>query len=166
MIPALLGYIDSARQKQYLINAKACLTAAQAEFTAAYPAAAAHAARENVLFTGRLSHEETVREILGCGCFVFLREPGRRNSAGFPTKFVEAVTCGVNVITTAVSDVPLYADEACLVLPDTSPARLSDAMRSVTARPRLPRTLRDIFDYRQYVDETRLWLERIPCRED
>ena len=36
LIPALLGYIDSARQKQYLINAKACLTAAQAEFTAAY----------------------------------------------------------------------------------------------------------------------------------
>ena len=36
LIPALLGYIDSARKKQYVINAKACLTAAQAEFSAAY----------------------------------------------------------------------------------------------------------------------------------
>ena len=36
LVPALLGYIDSARSKQYLINAKNCLNATQAEFSAAY----------------------------------------------------------------------------------------------------------------------------------
>ena len=30
LIPALLGYIDKAREKQDLLNAKACLTAVQA----------------------------------------------------------------------------------------------------------------------------------------
>ncbi len=36
LIPALLGYIDSAKDKQKLVNAKNCLTAAQAELTQLY----------------------------------------------------------------------------------------------------------------------------------
>ena len=136
------------------------------EYVRLAPADAAHAATEGVCFTGRLSHEETVREILGCGCFVFLREPSRRNSAGFPTKFAEAFTCGVPVITTAVSDVPLYADGACTVLPDLSPDGLLTAMLDVTAAPAAPRAVRETFDYRKYADACRRWLERISCRAD
>ena len=36
LVPALLGYIDRAREKQDMINARNCLTAAQAEFTKNY----------------------------------------------------------------------------------------------------------------------------------
>ena len=36
LIPALLGWIDKARKKQDLLEAKNCLTAAQAEFSSAY----------------------------------------------------------------------------------------------------------------------------------
>ena len=36
LIPALLGYIDSAKDKQKLVNAKNCLTAAQAELSSNY----------------------------------------------------------------------------------------------------------------------------------
>ena len=36
LIPALLGYIDKARQKQDLLDAKNCLTAAQATFSELY----------------------------------------------------------------------------------------------------------------------------------
>ena len=36
LVPALLGYIDRAREKQYVLNAKSALTATQAEFTALY----------------------------------------------------------------------------------------------------------------------------------
>ncbi len=36
LVPALLGYIDRAREKQYVLNAKAYLTAAQAEMSALY----------------------------------------------------------------------------------------------------------------------------------
>ncbi len=36
LVPALLGYIDEAKKKQDLLDAKACLTAAQAEFTKQY----------------------------------------------------------------------------------------------------------------------------------
>ena len=36
LIPALLGYIDRARQRKDILNAKNCLTASQAEFTKMY----------------------------------------------------------------------------------------------------------------------------------
>ena len=36
LVPALLGYIDRAREKQYVLNAKSWLTAAQAEMSSIY----------------------------------------------------------------------------------------------------------------------------------
>ena len=36
LIPALLGYIDKSKEKQDMLNARNCLTAAQAEFTLNY----------------------------------------------------------------------------------------------------------------------------------
>lgn len=36
LVPALLGYIDRARNSQALLNAKSCLTAAQAEMSSLY----------------------------------------------------------------------------------------------------------------------------------
>ena len=38
LVPALLGYIDRAREKQYVLNAKSALTAAQAELSSLYGA--------------------------------------------------------------------------------------------------------------------------------
>jgi len=36
LVPALLGYIDRAREKQYVLNAKSALTAAQTELSSLY----------------------------------------------------------------------------------------------------------------------------------
>jgi prepilin-type N-terminal cleavage/methylation domain-containing protein len=36
LVPALLGYIDKAKNQQVVLNAKSCLTAAQAEFSSMY----------------------------------------------------------------------------------------------------------------------------------
>jgi prepilin-type N-terminal cleavage/methylation domain-containing protein len=36
LVPALLGYIDRAKQQQIVLNAKSCLTAAQAELSEMY----------------------------------------------------------------------------------------------------------------------------------
>ena len=120
----------------------------------------------DVVFYGRLSHNDAVREILGCDCFVFLREKSRRNTAGFPTKFVEAFTCGVPVITTEVSDVPLYADADCTVLPDASADDLFDAMKKTYNGLHVNRALKETFDYRKYEDDCRRWSERVLCRND
>ena len=136
------------------------------EFVSHTPEATAFAEHMGITFTGRLTHYETVREILSCDCFVFLREPTRRNNAGFPTKFAEAFTCGVPVITTAVSDVPAYADEKCIILPDVSPSGIREAMQNVISRGRSPSVLRDTFDYTKHTDAFHMWLERVLCKKD
>lgn len=41
LVPALLGYIDRAKEKQYVLNAKSALTATQAEFSSLYGEGAA-----------------------------------------------------------------------------------------------------------------------------
>ncbi|MBQ9880263.1 MAG: glycosyltransferase [Clostridia bacterium] len=120
----------------------------------------------NVTFLGRLPHRETVREILGCGCFVFLREPTRRNIAGFPTKFAEAFTCGVPIITTDVSDIALYADEGCTVLKDISADSVRAAMAAALSSPAAPAALRRAFDFRSRADACRAWFERITCSKE
>ena len=133
---------------------------------AEYTANGGRSVPEGVCFTGRLSHTEAVREILCCDCFIFLRETSRRNSAGFPTKFTEAFTCGVPIITTAVSDVPLYADDACTILQDVSLDGVLNAMRKVISVLRGSRALNSAFDYRNYADACGRWLERTLCKED
>ena len=64
--------------------------------------------RNKITFMGRLSHSETIKYVLGCDCYIFIRRSDKRNNAGFPTKFAESFTCGVPIITTDVSDVGEY----------------------------------------------------------
>ncbi len=64
--------------------------------------------RNSVSFIGRISQEETIARIKESDFFVFFRERNRINQAGFPTKFVEAVSCGTPVLTTDTSDLHEY----------------------------------------------------------
>lgn len=64
------------------------------------------AAPTNVVFAGRLSHEDAVRELKNADFSIFFREPTRVNNAGFPTKYAEAAAAGVPVITNHFSDLP------------------------------------------------------------
>lgn len=116
----------------------------------------------NIEFLGRLSHADTIKLIMESDCYVFVRPSDRRNNAGFPTKFVESYTCGATVITTDVSDVKQYADKTddCVILENTNEDELCQAMTSVMAKydPSQTKSLRADFDYNNFIDETRLWL--------
>lgn len=63
-------------------------------------------ALENVVFKGRLSHMEAVKELKRADFSIFFRDPTRVNNAGFPTKYAEAAAAGVPVITNSFSDLP------------------------------------------------------------
>lgn len=63
---------------------------------------------ENVMFLGRVSQDLIPAYYKKADFMVLLREPTRKNMAGFPTKFAESMTAGVPVITNVTSDLPKY----------------------------------------------------------
>lgn len=60
---------------------------------------------DNLTFKGRLSHIETLNEIKKAHFYLFLRDNNLTNKAGFPTKFVESISCGTPVLTNPTSNI-------------------------------------------------------------
>lgn len=135
------------------------------EFAASFPETAKLAqADERVAFMGYVSHKESVQYILSADRFIFVREKTRRNDAGFPTKFAEAYTCAVPVITTDVSDVAEYitSDEKGAIVGDLSVDSVRSAMISELSKGRSLRPYPDrTFDLRNHISETKEWINRI-----
>ena len=76
-------------------------------------------------------------------------------SAGFPTKFVESITCGVPVITNDTSDLNEYAVDGrnaiilhCESFTDKLPILLENIANKQKTAPIVKKSL---FDYREYI---------------
>lgn len=133
------------------------------EFAAVYPGSADAVSDERITFDGYITHAETVKRVLSCSCFVFIREPTSRNVAGFPTKFAEAFTCGVPIITTDVSDVAVYIDspDKSIIITDVSVESIRAALvRAAEAFRGQEPALRGEFDHRNYIARTREWISK------
>ena len=61
-----------------------------------------------IVFVGRVSHKESVKFLLSSNYCFIIREPSRKNNAGFPTKFVESITSGTITICNNFSDLKQY----------------------------------------------------------
>lgn len=59
-------------------------------------------------FCGRLSHADTVGLVRSAHYFIFARRDSRVAKVGFPTKFVEALTCGTPIVANCTGDIGLY----------------------------------------------------------
>lgn len=117
--------------------------------------------RNKITFMGRLSHSETIRYILGCNCYIFIRRSDKRNNAGFPTKFAESYTCGVPVITTDVSDVGGYikrSGKGSLLIDMTTEA-ISEAMLCQLENKLTSKSLDNTFHYESFTEQTKKWFE-------
>ncbi len=117
--------------------------------------------RNKIAFMGRLSHSETIRYVLGCDCYIFIRRSDKRNNAGFPTKFAEAFTCGVPIITTDVSDVGEYIkrSQKGSLLKSMTTESISGAMLceiNKSAQSRLPD---NTFHYETFSQSAKDWLD-------
>lgn len=64
--------------------------------------------KREVIFKGRLSHVDTLNDIKKAHFFLFIRDNNLSNRAGFPTKFVESITCGTPVLTNATSNISFH----------------------------------------------------------
>jgi glycosyltransferase involved in cell wall biosynthesis len=63
---------------------------------------------ERIAFMGRVSHTKSIEQLAKSDFSIFIRESNRLSNAGFPTKFVESISCGIPVITTKTSDLGMY----------------------------------------------------------
>lgn len=63
---------------------------------------------DNIVFLGRVS-QDSIPAYYKCADFmILLREPSRKNMAGFPTKFAESISSGIPVIANNTSDLDDY----------------------------------------------------------
>ncbi len=64
-----------------------------------------------VSFKGRLSHIECLQRIKSSDYQVFVRDENLTTKAGFPTKYVEAISCGTPVLTNSSSSIVNFYEE-------------------------------------------------------
>lgn len=133
------------------------------EFRKTYPGSADALSRceDNIVFMGRKSHAETVRYMLGCDCYIFVRQPDMRNNAGFPTKFAEAFTSGVPLIITSVSDVSDYQNDRIRLLTTMNEDDVAQAMREIITAAPSKSAVSHTFDYREYQSKAVFWLNSV-----
>lgn len=64
-----------------------------------------------ISYKGRLPHSTTISEIAKSDFLIFLRDKTLKNMAGFPTKFVESISCGTPILTNKTSNIDDYLIE-------------------------------------------------------
>jgi glycosyltransferase involved in cell wall biosynthesis len=120
-----------------------------------------HAGR--LQFLGRLPHRDAVGVLRAADFSIFVRERNRVSEVGFPTKYAEAVTCGVPVFTNRSSDIGAYLRDGDngILLPDCG----ADAMAQGLQRAfDLSRTERDAMKVRVAADNpfaVQAWVPRM-----
>ncbi len=142
------------------INRKYCLdiigiTAEQ--YLNYYPNHKALIDNENICFHGRLSHLDALDFVKKANYSCFLREDDRVSKAGFPTKFVEAISSGTPVLTNKTSNLTDFISEGMnAILLDSFSKK---EMKAIIAN--IPYTIdveKEKFDYRNYVDKMKKFL--------
>lgn len=114
----------------------------------------------DVVFYGRLSHEETLKTVKNADFQMLIRDDNRKNNAGFPTKLVESMACGTPVIATLTSNIGDYLKDGynCLIV--SNDKSLKEVLSSLSNMPKT--TINEMkqhcldcldFDYHNYKDE-------------
>lgn len=110
-----------------------------------------------VRFLGRKSHRESLDILKECDYFIFFRINGLANKAGFPTKFVEAVTLGIPVITNSSSNIEKYLKESDELGMLIDIEKTAEAPKKILAYCQKPGNIHldgnKTFDYRNSIEE-------------
>ncbi len=119
--------------------------------------------KKHLSFKGRVSHQESIKALYKADYCIFIRNRSRKNMAGFPTKFVECCTSGINIIANDVSDIAGYFpvnQDNCLIN-DFSVKRLSEIVKDRLERKNKSRNhcVHDTFDFHQYISVFKNFIE-------
>lgn len=123
-----------------------------------------------VNFWGQLSHPKTLELIKENDFQIFIRENNLVNNAGFPTKFVEAISCGIPVITNISGNLNDYlynGFNGCVVEIDSDESfydSLKNALfhdRKTIEQMKVNCKTMKIFDYHFYISPMEDFLKAI-----
>lgn len=94
--------------------------------------------REYVIFHGGVAHSQVIELLRSADIFCFPTAA----SEGFPKAVLEALACGLPVITTPVSVLPLLVGSCCgFILQERTPAAVAEAVRALILNPELYRSM-------------------------
>ncbi|MCI8483240.1 MAG: glycosyltransferase family 4 protein [Lachnospiraceae bacterium] len=110
----------------------------------------------NTVFQGRVSHEETIRIIQKSKWSLILRENTKLIQAGFPTKVVESISCGVPVCTNKFSNISDYLNTKNSIVCE----KVEDITDAVSKAVKTGKMEFDTaqFDYHKYLPEVEKFL--------
>lgn len=113
-----------------------------------------------IIFHGKLNHIEAIRFVKQADFTFVIRDDIRLTRAGFPTKFVESITCGTPVISTDNSDLKQYIHNEMngyIVTTD----KLKEDLERVIKFDKKIKVENKIFDYKNYIEQTKQLMEGI-----
>jgi len=116
--------------------------------------------KENIEFIGRVSHEEALKRLEMADFTLIIRPQNKTNRAGFPTKFVEAVTAGTKIIATDISDLKKYALTSVYIVNKISREEIGRIIEQASVS-RDDASDREIFDYRKYTGSIKSFLRML-----
>ena len=113
---------------------------------------------ERVRFVGRVPHQEALDIVGRSKWAIVIRNRTRVVEAGFPTKVVESLACGVPVIANKFSNIEDYLNkDNSILLEDQS--RLTEAISEAFKKSDSRVVDKTVFDYRNYVKTIEQFLE-------
>lgn len=111
-------------------------------------------------FRGRVPHKEALNAVRQSDYAIIIRPRTRVTMAGFPTKFVEAISVGTAVIANDTSDLSLYLkDGKNGYLADEK--NLEHSLRDVLAAPINKNVSKEQFNYKNYITVTEKFFKSI-----
>lgn len=124
---------------------------------------------DKVIFWGRISHKEALAAIKGADYSIFIRDNYRVTQAGFPTKFVESITCGTPVLTNRSSNIEEYLIEGKygFFLDTSGQEQLTNSLFNAITQPRekiqemkLACKSSHLFDYHNFINNLHDFLNK------
>ena len=107
---------------------------------------------KRIIFCGRVSHECALNAVRMSDYSIIIRPKTRANMAGFPTKFVEAVSVSTPVITNGTSDLAHYMENGQNgYLVDLE--NFGQALREILTCKSKPNVTTEAFDYRNWIQQ-------------
>lgn len=127
---------------------------------------------DNVVFLGRVSQDSIPAYYKKADFMILLREPTRKNMAGFPTKFAESMIAGIPVITNSTSDLSNYVVNGKNgflidyydyqhILSFLKEIVLNLNKDIVLEMKEQTRKMNSVFDYRHYIKEMDLFIHKL-----